>query len=72
MAINTAIVSPLTTEVILGLDFSREHKALLDISQKQLYLGDKQATLPLREPAAVTSLQDDHVTGLREAQLADP
>ena len=51
MAIDAAIVSPLTTEAILGLDFLREHKALIDIPQKQLYLGDKQCTLPLREPA---------------------
>ena len=42
MAIDAAIVSPLTTEAILGLDFLREHKALIDIPQKQLYLGDKQ------------------------------
>jgi len=51
MAIDAAIVSPLTTEAILGLDFLREHKALIDIPQKQLYLGDRQCTLPLREPA---------------------
>jgi len=51
IAIDAAIVSPLTTEAILGLDFLREHKALIDIPQKQLYLGDRQCTLPLREPA---------------------
>ena len=50
MAIDAANVSPLTTEAILGLDFLREHKALIDIPQRQLYLGDKQCTLPLREP----------------------
>ena len=51
MAIDAAIVSPLTTEAILGLDFLREHKALIDIPQKLLYLRDKQCTLPLHEPA---------------------
>ena len=49
MAIDAAIVSPLTSEAILGLDFLKEHRALIDIPQKQLYLRDKQHTLPLRE-----------------------
>ena len=76
MAIDTAIVSPLTTEAILGLDLLREHKALIDIPQKQLYLRDKQCTLPLQEPApvAITTvgpLQDNHATRLCEAQLAE-
>ena len=76
MAIDAAIVSPLTSEAILGLDFLKEHKALIDIPQKQLYLGDKKRAPPLREsaPVAITTvayLQDDHTTGLREAQLAN-
>lgn len=47
MAIDVAIASPLTTEVILGFNFLREHRVLIDIPQKQLF---KQ---PLEEPSPV-------------------
>ena len=44
------VVSPLTTEAILGLDFLCKHRATIDLEKRQLYLGDRRCTLPLCEP----------------------
>ena len=33
------VVSPLTTEGILGLDFLKKHQATIDVRNRQLHLG---------------------------------
>lgn len=43
------VVSPLTTEAILGLDFLRKHKVTIDIREKRLTLSRSSVTLSLRE-----------------------
>ena len=42
------VVSPLTTEAIIGLDFLKDHKAQIDLPNKKLYLRGSQA-IPLQE-----------------------
>lgn len=44
------VVSPLTTEAILGLDFLREHKATINLEKEQLCLGDRGCVLSLSKP----------------------
>ena len=49
------VVSPLTSEAILGLDFLKRHRARIDLENKQLHLTD--CTLPLRELEPVTAVK---------------
>ena len=46
------IVSPLTTEAIIGLDFLRQYNARIDIAKQELQLGEQ--TLPLKQPTRQT------------------
>ena len=43
------VVSPLTAEAILGLDFLRKYEVVIDIQQKQLTFGKGGSTLPLAQ-----------------------
>ena len=49
------VVSPLTSEAILGLDFLKRHRARIDLENKQLHLTD--CTLPLHELEPVTAVK---------------
>ena len=49
------VVSPLTSEAILGLDFIKRHRARIDLENKQLHLTD--CNLPLRELEPVTAVK---------------
>ena len=49
------VVSPLTSEAILRLDFLEQHRARIDLENKQLYLTD--CTLPLCELEPVTAVK---------------
>ncbi len=51
MSTEVVVVSPLTAEAILGLDFLREHRAHIDLSQQQVSLADRGVLLPLRAPS---------------------
>ena len=44
------VVSSLTTEAILGLDFLKEREASIDLASKRLRLKGKGCDLPLRDP----------------------
>ena len=44
------VVSSLTTEAILGLDFLKEQEASIDLASKRLHLKGKGCDLPLRDP----------------------
>ena len=45
------VVSPLTSEVILGLDFLREHEAVVDVKKSEIRMGDKVVALHLSPPS---------------------
>ena len=49
MPTDVIVVSPLTTEAILGLDFLRLHEATINVKKKQLRLGDHGPMLALGE-----------------------
>lgn len=49
------VVSPLTTEAIIGLDFLKDHKAQIDLPNKKLYLRGSQA-IPLQEQSECTAI----------------
>ena len=45
------VVSPLTTQAILGLDFLQEHRATIDLGVKELLIGrDRVTRVPLHKP----------------------
>ena len=44
------VVSPLTAEAILGLDFLREHQAHIDLPNQQIHLASQGISLPLQAP----------------------
>lgn len=46
---DVVVVSTLTTEAILGLDFFHKYRANIDLGEKQLFLGDRGCTIPLLE-----------------------
>ena len=48
---DVVIVSPLTTEGIVGLDFLQNEKASIDLDKEQIYLPERNCTLPLHKPA---------------------
>ena len=49
--VDTVVVSPLTSEAILGLDFLQEQQALIDLASKRLSLRSKRCVIPLTDPA---------------------
>ena len=49
--VDTVVVSPLTSEAILGLDFLQEQQALIDLASKRLSLRSKGCIIPLTDPA---------------------
>ena len=51
LVIDVVVVSPLTTEAILGLDFLKEQRASIDLAQEKLYLAKQRCTVPLIEPS---------------------
>jgi len=44
---DVVVVSPLTAEAILGLDFLHEHQACIDLPNHQVYLAQRGISLPL-------------------------
>ena len=56
-ATEIVVVSPLTTEAILGLDFLSQHRASIDLVDKKLHLAE--CSLSLREPDSVTVAQGE-------------
>ena len=55
---DAVVVSPLTAEAILGLDFLHEHQAHIDLPNHQVYLAQRGIFLPLQaplQPSTVTS-----------------
>ena len=51
------VVSPLTTEGILGLDFLKKHQATIDVRNGQLLLGVSNCTLSLEEAGTTLTTQ---------------
>ena len=51
------MVSPLTTEAILGLDFLKEHKVTVDAGESKLHLSDR-AIIELYQDPQSCSKQD--------------
>ena len=52
---DVVVVSPLTSEAILGLDFLRRHDAVIKAKEKQLTLGGNECVLPLSEANSLSS-----------------
>ena len=52
------VVSPLTTEAILGLDFLQEHQARIDLPNRRVYLADQRMYLPLQSPVCAPAPRD--------------
>ena len=52
---DVVVVSPLTSEAILGLDFLRRHDAVIKVKEKQLTLGGNDCVLPLSEANSLSS-----------------
>ena len=49
LPMDVVVVSTLTTEAILGLDFLHKYRANIDLGEKKLSLGDRRCILPLVE-----------------------
>ena len=49
------VVSPLTAEAILGLDFLQKHGGKIDLPNKRLHLSDRRISLPLQAPPMLSS-----------------
>ena len=49
LGMEALVVSPLTIEGILGLDFLKEHEATIDVKSKEPLLRTRGCTLPLME-----------------------
>ncbi len=47
------VVSPVTAEAILGLDFLQEHQVQINIAKQRIYLADQGDFVPLRAPIAL-------------------
>ncbi len=48
LATDIVVVSPVTAEAILGLDFLQEHQAQINITNQRIYLADQGGSVPLR------------------------
>ena len=48
---DVVIVSPLTAEAMLGLDFLQEHQVPIDLFNRQVWLADRGISLPLHAPS---------------------
>ena len=58
LQLDVVVVSPLTVEAILGLDFLQQHRAAIDLEKQQLCLKDSGCTLPLcASPSTCTHLE---------------
>ena len=53
-----AVVSPLTAEAFLGLNFLQEHQAHINLSNKQVWLADQGISLPLHAPSVPLAATD--------------
>ena len=62
------VVSPLTSEDILGLDFLREQEACVDLAERRLRLKSRGCDLPLRDP---TTLCEQTVQLVRAAKTVE-
>ena len=47
LEVDVVMVSPLTVDAILGLNFLQRHRATIDIGKRQLRLKDSGSTIPL-------------------------
>ena len=71
------MVSTITTEAILGIDFLHKYRANIDLGEKKLSFGDRGCILPFVEAPALVAvtgiLPSEHLSldELRQLQLAD-
>ena len=56
--VGMVVVSPLTTEAILGLDFLSAHSAKIDLQEKELLLGPCPDAVKLTAKTTVRVKQD--------------
>ena len=56
--IDVVVVSPLTAEAILGLDFLQEHQAHIDLANQRVYLIDQRMYLPMQSPVCAPVSRD--------------
>ena len=63
--VNTMVVSPLTSEAILGLDFLQEQQALIDLASKRLSLRSKGCIIPLTDPGSGPRGEDSRSAALQ-------
>lgn len=52
MPVEAVVVDSLTSEKILGLDFLRQQKAMVDLVSEQITLHKQDLSIPLHMPAA--------------------
>ena len=55
---NVVVVSPLTSEAILGLDFPTDQQASIDLGVQRLFLKESGHSVPLEDPV----LHSENVT----------
>jgi hypothetical protein len=66
LPVDVVVVSPLTSEGILGLDFLQRQKASIDLEFEQIRLQDPGITIPLR-----TSAPSSRPVGVRAVSNLD-
>ena len=58
--VEIVVVSPLTSEAILGLDFLREREASIDLASRRLHLKEKGCNIPLNDPTTACEHAFEH------------
>lgn len=58
--VEIVVVSPLTSEAILGLDFLREHEASIDLASRRLHLKGNGCNILLNDPTAAREHALEH------------
>ena len=66
------VVSSLTAEAILGLDFLQEHQVYIDLFNGQIWLADRGISLPLCAPSVLLALIDRITVLVREKVEIQP
>ena len=54
MSVDVVVASPLTSEGILGLDFLKKQKVLIDLESERIFLREQDLSIPLCTPTAAT------------------
>ena len=58
---DVVVVSPLTSEAILGVDFLQKEHASIDLSDTRLHLKERGCDILLRAPASLPERGDSHL-----------